>query len=152
MPNIVLQVKNDVAETLQTVGAAPMTKEIEAILEGQIMEMVKPDHKIRHLVCKYQMQITKMVFIELTKIDILKLISDSRIKQFLHKIIMIKSVTPQQIPPGLSSLQEELAAVAAQFLVLVAHNRNVFDEYYAEIVSTAISKRRSADQATAMQT
>ena len=53
MPNIILQVKNDVAATLVSVGAAAMSKEIETILEGQIMDMAKPDHKIRHLVSEY---------------------------------------------------------------------------------------------------
>lgn len=71
-------------------------------------------------------------------------IADLRIKQFLQKIIMSQSAAPHQIPPGLSSLQEELAKIAAQLLILVAHNRSVFGEYYQEIVSKAA--RENSDE------
>ncbi|XP_015605701.1 T-complex protein 11-like protein 1 isoform X2 [Cephus cinctus] len=121
MPNIVLQVKADVKTTLQEVGAPDLQPALETLLEGQILDLLKSDHKIRHLV-------------------------SLRIRQFLQKIILSQSAAPQQIPPGLSSLQEELAAIAAQFLILVAHNRSVFGEYYQEIVANAIAdKNRETD-------
>jgi hypothetical protein len=63
-----------------------------------------------------------------------------RIRQFLQKIIQSQSIAPQQVPPGLSSLQEELAAVAARFVILVSHNRSVFGEYYQDIVANALAK------------
>lgn len=52
MPNIVLQVKTDVKTTLQEVGASELSPELEALLEAQILEIAKPEHKIRHLVSK----------------------------------------------------------------------------------------------------
>lgn len=64
-----------------------------------------------------------------------------RIRQFLQKIILSQSTAPQQVPPGLSSLQEELTAVAARFVILVAHNRSVFGEYYQDIVTRALARR-----------
>lgn len=63
-----------------------------------------------------------------------------RIRQFLQKIIQSQSTAPQQVPPGLSSLQEELTAIAARFVILVSHNRSVFCEYYQDIVANALAK------------
>ena len=56
---------------------------------------------------------------------------------------MSQSAAPQQIPPGLSPLQKELTDIAAQFAILFAHNRNVFGEYYREIVATAINEKKN---------
>ncbi|CAL7944480.1 unnamed protein product [Xylocopa violacea] len=117
MPNIVLQVKIDLKATLEEIGA-PISPEIETLLEGQILDLINPEHKIRHLI-------------------------NLRIRQFLQKIILSQSVAPQQVPPGLSSLQEELTAIAAQFLILISHNRSVFGEYYQEIITNALIKKEA---------
>lgn len=119
MPNVVLQVTADVKTTLKEVGASELSAELESLLGAQILEIAKPDHKIRQLV-------------------------SLRIRQFLQKIILSQTAGPQQIPPGLSSLQEELAGIAAQFLIIVSHNRSVFGEYYHDIVTAAITNENSA--------
>ncbi|XP_015515522.2 T-complex protein 11-like protein 1 isoform X1 [Neodiprion lecontei] len=119
MVNIVLQVTADVKETLKEIGASELSPELESLLSAQILEIAKPDHKIRNLV-------------------------NIRIRQFLQKIIQSQTAGPQQIPPGLSSLQEELAGIAAQFLIIVSHNRSVFGEYYLDIVTTAITGENAA--------
>ncbi|KAK0097881.1 hypothetical protein PV326_013077 [Microctonus aethiopoides] len=116
--NIVLQVKEDVKATLSDVGAPELPAHIENILEGQIMDLVNEDQKIRSLV-------------------------NMRIRQFLQKIILSQNAIPTQVPPGLSSLQDELAAVAARFFIIVAHNRSVFGDYYQEIVATEIARCKS---------
>ncbi|XP_018406006.1 PREDICTED: T-complex protein 11-like protein 1 isoform X1 [Cyphomyrmex costatus] len=115
MPNIILQVKTDVKTTLQEINAAELSPELETLLEGQIADLIDPKHKIRYLV-------------------------SLRIRQFLQKIIQSQSTAPQQVPPGLSSLQEELTAIAARFVILVSHNRSVFCEYYQDIVANALAK------------
>lgn len=120
MPNIVLQVIKDLKATLEEIGIGNLSSDLEISLEGQITDLIKPDHKIRSLV-------------------------NLRIRQFLQRIIQSKSAIPQQVPIGLSSLQEELTAIAAQFLILVSHNRSVFGEYYQEIVSNALSSTRDND-------
>lgn len=61
-----------------------------------------------------------------------------RIRQFLYQLLISQSTVPQKVPLGLSSLQEELTAIAAQFLILVSHNRSVFGEYYIDIVTEAL--------------
>ncbi|XP_018341081.1 PREDICTED: T-complex protein 11-like protein 1 isoform X1 [Trachymyrmex septentrionalis] len=115
IPNIILQVKTDVKTTLQEINAAELSPELETLLEGQIADLIDPKHKIRYLV-------------------------SLRIRQFLQKIIQSQSTAPQQVPPGLSSLQEELTAIAARFVILVSHNRSVFWEYYQDIVANALAK------------
>jgi hypothetical protein len=52
MPNIAEQVVKDVAEGLQTYGFRPLDSAAENLLKGQIIEIVKDDHKIRQLVRK----------------------------------------------------------------------------------------------------
>lgn len=61
----------------------------------------------------------------------------------MQKIILSQSAAPQQVPPGLSSLQEELTAIAAQFVILISHNRSVFGEYYQEIIRNALIKKEN---------
>ncbi|KAG6798669.1 T-complex protein 11-like protein 1 isoform X1 [Apis mellifera caucasica] len=118
MPNIVLQVKTDLETTLQEIGSTLLSVEMESLLEGQILDLINPGHKIRHLI-------------------------NLRIRQFLQKIILSQSAAPQQVPPGLSSLQEELTAIVAQFLILISHNRSVFGEYYQEIITNALIKKET---------
>lgn len=53
MPNIVLQVKEDVKATLREVDAPELSPELETLLEGQIADLIDTKHKIRYLVSKY---------------------------------------------------------------------------------------------------
>lgn len=53
MPNIVLQVKTDLETTLQEIGSTLLSIEMESLLEGQILDLINPGHKIRHLISKY---------------------------------------------------------------------------------------------------
>lgn len=53
MPNIVLQVIKDLKATLEEIGAGNLSTDLETSLEGQITDLIKPDHKIRSLVSKY---------------------------------------------------------------------------------------------------
>lgn len=61
----------------------------------------------------------------------------------MQEIILSQNAKPTQVPPGLSSLQEELAAIAARFFIIVAHNRSVFGDYYHDIVAKEIQRRKS---------
>jgi hypothetical protein len=59
MPNVAEQVVKDVAEGLQTYGFRPLDTAAEKLLKGQIIDIVKGDHKIRQLVRK----LTSLFFI-----------------------------------------------------------------------------------------
>jgi len=52
MPNVAEQVIKEVAEGLETHGFKPLDSSSEKLLKGQIVEIVKEDHKIRQLVRK----------------------------------------------------------------------------------------------------
>lgn len=39
-----------------------------------------------------------------------------------------------QVPPGLTICKNDLGAIAGQFLKLVNYNRDVFGEFYNEII------------------
>lgn len=64
-------------------------------------------------------------------------ISVQRIKEFLHKMITSSVPTQLQIPAGLTAFTKELSALAARYHRLVSHNRNVFGEYYTDILASA---------------
>ncbi|KDR14701.1 T-complex protein 11-like protein 1 [Zootermopsis nevadensis] len=119
MPNIAEQVIMEVAEGLETYGFKPLDSTSEKLLKGQIVEIVKDDHKIRELV-------------------------RVRVREFIQQTISLSRAVPLRVPPGLSSLQTELAAVSGQFLRLVSHNRAVFGEYYADIIANGVSASASA--------
>lgn len=83
-----------------------------------------------------------MTFQYLLHVKIKIYFAASRIRQFLQNIIVSQSAAPQQIPPGLSPLQKELTDIAAQFAILISHNRSVFGEYYQDIIATALKERK----------
>lgn len=53
MPNIVIQVKLDLENTLESIGAPKLNQELSSVLEGQILNIANANHKIRHLVREY---------------------------------------------------------------------------------------------------
>lgn len=67
-------------------------------------------------------------------------ITGLRVRDFLYKTLLFQLVRPDQVPPGLTSFQEDLTAIAHQVLILVSYNRNVFGEYYQDIIRNALLK------------
>lgn len=63
MPNIVLQVIKDLKATLEEIGAGNLSTDLEVSLEGQITDLIKPDHKIRSLVSKYNKMLHLTIYI-----------------------------------------------------------------------------------------
>lgn len=121
MPNVAEQVIKEVAEGLETHGFKPLDSSSEKLLKGQIVEIVKEDHKIRQLV-------------------------RTRVREFILQSITSPTAAPVRIPPGLSSLQAELTAITGQFLRLVSHNRAVFSEYYTDIIAQGVSTSASVTE------
>lgn len=52
-PNVTEQVVQDVKDSLQKHGLKPMAEETEKLLRNQILDISKPDHRIRQLISKY---------------------------------------------------------------------------------------------------
>ena len=53
---------------------------------------------------------------------------------------------PLQVPPGLTLCQKELAQVAGAFVRLVAYNRSVFGEFYADIIDNHVLFQESEER------
>ncbi|KAF2905642.1 hypothetical protein ILUMI_00532 [Ignelater luminosus] len=113
LSNVAEQVIKDVREAQEAHGLVELSEDSEKLLKEQIIEIAKPDHRIRQLVRQ-------------------------RIKDFLLQIIQSATAAPQKVPSGLTALQKELTAVAGQFLRIVSHNSTVFCIYYTDIISAAL--------------
>ena len=76
-----------------------------------------------------------------------------RAHEFIGVLLKSTTARPVQMPPGLSTLQEELAHICGTLLRLVSHNRSVFGEYYANIIIDCIKARQSqGDKSTSDST
>ena len=64
-----------------------------------------------------------------------------RAMEFIGTLLSSTTARPVQMPPGLSTMQEELAHICGTLLRLVTHNRNVFGEYYADIIANHIKAK-----------
>lgn len=62
--------------------------------------------------------------------------------EFIGTLLSSTTARPVQMPPGLSTLQEELANICGTLLRLVTHNRNVFGEYYSDIITNHIKAKK----------
>lgn len=113
LPNVTIQATQDCNAALPQ----PLPEEAKKQLEMQIMQVMTSDHRIRQLVSQ-------------------------RISEFLLSTITSTSSIPLKIPPGLSSLQEELSSLAAKYHRLVSYNRDVFGEFYTDILESARLKQQ----------
>ncbi|GIX69048.1 t-complex protein 11-like protein 1 [Caerostris darwini] len=107
MEAVGLQVVKEVNECLDTHGYTTLDNEKEISLIALIKKTADEDHNVRILITK-------------------------RVLEFLE--LALHTSTSLKIPPGLSSLQNELSVFAGQFLSLVKHNQAVFEEYYNNII------------------
>ena len=73
-------------------------------------------------------------------------LSAKRSMEFIAILLSSTTASPVQMPPGLSTLQEELAQICGTLLRLVTHNRSVFGEYYVNILTDHIKTERQRKQ------
>nr|CAG4640812.1 EOG090X04Z9 [Eulimnadia texana] len=109
LPAVASQIVKDVDEELQKRHLPKLPEDSQRSLQGLVTELSSPANRIR---------------------DIIR----TRMLDFLRQVISSEVARPTQIPPGLSILREELAAVAGQFARLVSYNRAIFSTYYAELI------------------
>ncbi|KAF5302315.1 hypothetical protein FQA39_LY10354 [Lamprigera yunnana] len=114
LANIAVQVLADVKQAQEAHGLLELSESAENSLKQELISVGKSTHRIRQLV-------------------------GQRIKDFLLQIILTSTTAPQKVPSGLTALQKELTALAAQFLRIVSHNSTVFCIYYTDIISDALS-------------
>lgn len=71
--------------------------------------------------------------------------------EFIATLMSSTTARPVQMPPGLSTLQEELAHICGTLLRLVTHNRSVFGEYYVDILTDHIKTERQRKHRTELK-
>lgn len=109
LPSIAVQVVKEVNDYLAEKKKPALTEETVKSLTEQIEAVEDPNQRIRDLIQK-------------------------RIIDFCKQLISNTTKTIPQIPPGLTICKNDLGAIAGQFLKLVNYNRDVFGEFYNEII------------------
>ncbi|XP_042876370.1 T-complex protein 11-like protein 1 isoform X1 [Penaeus japonicus] len=117
MDNIAEQVVKEVEDHLNENEKPPLPSSAKVALKSQVLEIKSQDHRIRALIMK-------------------------RAMEFIGTLLSSTTARPVQMPPGLSTLQEELANICGTLLRLVTHNRNVFGEYYSDIITNHIKAKK----------
>ncbi|KAG1675722.1 T-complex protein 11-like protein 1 [Nymphon striatum] len=110
LKNLSLQVMKEVNECLNTHNFPQLTPDKEDLLQRQIQQLSSSNNIIKKLI-------------------------KSRCHDFIEQVLSSVTASPIKMPPGLSSFQSSLANLTGQFLRLVSHNRAVFGDYYADIIS-----------------
>lgn len=121
MDNIAEQVVKEVEDHLQAHEKPPLPASAKNALKSQVLEVKSVDHRIRALISK-------------------------RAMEFISTIMNSTTAQPVQMPPGLSTLQEELAHICGTLIRLVTHNRSVFGEYYADIITNHIKAAKELSE------
>uniref|UniRef100_A0A7E4ZRY3 T-complex protein 11-like protein 1 n=1 Tax=Panagrellus redivivus TaxID=6233 RepID=A0A7E4ZRY3_PANRE len=73
-------------------------------------------------------------------------IAHDRIHSFLANIVATGGSGPVQLPPGLSTVTQELGAVAGRYLRLTSHNWRGFGSHYAKILETAFHHAKNSSE------
>lgn len=110
LPSVAAQVVKDVNDYLVEKNKPKLSEEVIKNLTEQIESLEDPNQRIRDLLQK-------------------------RILDFCKQLISSTNKSVPQIPPGLTVCKNDLGAIAGQFLKLVDYNKEVFGEFYNEIIA-----------------
>lgn len=108
LPNVAVQVIKDVNDYLEEKKKDKLSDSMMEDLTNQITSLEDPNQRIRDLLQK-------------------------RIVDFCKQVISgnMKNI---QVPPGLTICKNDLGDIAGHFVRLVNYNKNVFGEFYNEII------------------
>merc|ERR1712038_1029213 len=110
LPSVAVQVVKEINDYLQSKNKPSFCEELAKSLTEQIESIEDPNQRIRDLIQK-------------------------RIVDFCKQLISSNNgKTVPQIPPDLTICKNDLGAIAGQFLKLVNYNKDVFGEFYNEII------------------
>lgn len=109
LPSVAAQVLKEINDYLQSKNKPSLSEELAKSLTEQIESIEDPNQRIRDLIQK-------------------------RIVDFCKQLISSTNKTVPQVPPGLTICKNDLGAIAGQFLKLVNYNKEVFGEFYNEII------------------
>jgi len=109
LPCVAIQVVKDVNDYLTEKSKPHLTDEVVKNLTEQIESLEDPNQRIRDLLQK-------------------------RIVDFCKQLISSTNKSVPQLPPGLTICKNDLGAIAGQLLKLVEYNKEVFGEFYNNII------------------
>lgn len=110
LPSVAVQVIKEINDYLISKSRPLLTEDLAKSITEQIESVEDPNQRIRGLIQK-------------------------RIVEFCKQLISSNNnKTIPQIPPGLTICKNDLGSIAGQFLKLVNYNKDVFGEFYNEII------------------
>lgn len=109
LPSVAAQVVKDVNDYLTEKNRPLLGDELVKNLTEQLESLEDPNQRIRDLLQK-------------------------RIVDFCKQLISSTNKSVPQLPPGLTICKNDLGAIAGQFLKLVNYNKEVFGEFYNDII------------------
>jgi len=109
LPCVAIQVVKDVNDYLTEKNKPLLSDEVVKNLTEQIESLEDPNQRIRDLLQK-------------------------RIVDFCKQLVSSTNKSVPQLPPGLTICKNDLGAIAGQFLKLVDYNKEVFGEFYNNII------------------
>eukprot|EP00092_Neocalanus_flemingeri_P051595 GFUD01060078.1.p1 GENE.GFUD01060078.1~~GFUD01060078.1.p1 ORF type:complete len:524 (+),score=140.01 GFUD01060078.1:207-1778(+) len=109
LPSVAAQVVKDVNDYLTEKNRPVLGDELVKNLTEQLESLEDPNQRIRDLLQK-------------------------RIVDFCKQLISSTNKSVPQLPPGLTICKNDLGAIAGQFLKLVNYNKEVFGEFYNDII------------------
>lgn len=109
LPSVAAQVVKDVNDYLTEKNRPMLGDELVKNLTEQLESLEDPNQRIRDLLQK-------------------------RIVDFCKQLISSTNKSVPQLPPGLTICKNDLGAIAGQFLKLVNYNKEVFGEFYNDII------------------
>merc|ERR1712168_957957 len=112
LPSVAVQVVKDVNDYLQEKKKDQLSSSMVEELTKQINSLEDPNQRIRELLQK-------------------------RIVDF-NKQIISGTMKNMQVPPGLTICKSDLGDIAGQFVRLVNYNKNVFGEFYNDIIANHV--------------
>jgi len=109
LPAVSAQIVKDVNDYLSDKGKPLLSEQLVKNLSEQVESMEDPNQRIRDLIQK-------------------------RIVDFCKQLISSTNKSVPQVPPGLTICKNDLGTIAGQFLKLVNYNKEVFGEFYNDII------------------
>ncbi|XP_054168695.1 T-complex protein 11-like protein 1 [Oppia nitens] len=110
---ISLRLKQELKICAEEHGFAQLDTNKEQSLEKQTVDLSSSDNRLRKIV-------------------------ERRVLEFIERALMSPTAQPMQIPTGLSAVKEELTEITGKFIRIVSHNRAVFSQYYADIITELV--------------
>ncbi len=131
------EVVKEINEYLASKNKPELSEDLVKSLHEQIEGVEDPNQRIRDLLQKRIVDFCKQLISSnggKTVPQVSFKYCQPSFTSFLSKMFLIYMFFSPQVPPGLTICKNDLGAIAGQFLKLVNYNRDVFGEFYNDII------------------